>query len=433
MKKILTLLLSLLMMKGATAQYCGTTVNSIIPMTYTVPGFSPPSNQQACISDGQWMSDTIYFTNFTSIPISNTALTSLRIDSINNLPSGLCWSSNKSNNTFAGGENGVIQISGTTYASPGQYKLTIWVTLYGSSISLTGINADTLGLYYYLRVSCPNTACLPIDTVLGRSTDFIPDTTCTYTPPGLITTSGSTQLCTGSSETLYANGSAGATYLWSTGATTQSIVIDSPGIYTVVIGGNGISTTSSIQIYGIAPPTALFTVLPDTSTPHVWYILNQCSGNNIGYHWTWGDGTWTDSVVAPSHTYNTAGYYNICVTVSSDSGCSSTYCDSNVYLYKTENQMVQVNVVTAPLGINSVNGAAQNIKYYAGAIHFAEAINTPTDVKVYDLSGRVVISKDKFTGAMLALNSSDFAPGVYIIHLQNTLYSQSAKLNIAGE
>jgi hypothetical protein len=58
-----------------------------------------------------------------------------------------------------------------------------------------------------------------------------------------ITASGTTQFCPGSSVTLTA--SAGQSYAWSNGATSQSILVNQSGIYSVTITSNGISETAA--------------------------------------------------------------------------------------------------------------------------------------------------------------------------------------------
>lgn len=79
-----------------------------------------------CFESGVQGEVTIRFKNFTSLTIPGTGPVTvyyLKIDSIKNLPCGLCWSTNKSNNVFAGGEQGCIKISGLTADQLGQYKL----------------------------------------------------------------------------------------------------------------------------------------------------------------------------------------------------------------------------------------------------------------------------------------------------------------------
>lgn len=176
--------------------------------------------------------------------------------------------------------------------------------------------------------------------------------------------------------------------------------------------------------------TAYFTLQP-SSTPHVWYVVNQCTGTDLSYIWNWGDSTANSTGDTPSHVYATAGYYNICVTATDSAGCSATYCDTNVYLFKDQSgQMVYVRVLPQyPAGINTISTENLNISYYSGAVHFSESLQTPTALKLYDLSGRVVMQQDNFGGNIWDIHSS-ISQGVYIIQLQNQNYSQSKKLLI---
>ncbi|WP_457833095.1 hypothetical protein, partial [Staphylococcus aureus] len=87
-------------------------------------------------------------------------VTYLQIDSIQNLPAGLCWETNKADNKFNGGETGVIYVSGTaTSANPGQYKLRIIIDIrINNLITLPKQDAEQLtasqgsgALRYYVR------------------------------------------------------------------------------------------------------------------------------------------------------------------------------------------------------------------------------------------------------------------------------------------
>ncbi len=175
MRKIfgLTILIMTLSL-AAIAQHCQAFDSTVIvPGTYTTPGFMPAADNQACAIAGASVSDTIYFTNFTTI--SGFAVDSLIIDSIGNLPNGLCWVTNKVTNTFGAGENGVIYVSGQCFAEPGQYKLQIFIEATGTIAIPPYSNAETgLGLRYYLRVACPGSSCMPIDSSGGVDSLFIP-------------------------------------------------------------------------------------------------------------------------------------------------------------------------------------------------------------------------------------------------------------------
>ena len=165
---------------SAFAQNCYTGPTSITPGTGTVAGLHPGSDSLPCAVINTDISDTIYFTNFTSF--SGFTVSSLTIDSIGNLPAGTCWVSNKANNTFAGGENGIIYVHGhiPTGTTPGQYKLKIMIHATAGSITLPPYtDAETIAnLRYYVRVTCPNASCPDIDTVNGKTHTVIAYTAC---------------------------------------------------------------------------------------------------------------------------------------------------------------------------------------------------------------------------------------------------------------
>ena len=78
--------------------------------------------------------------------------------------------------------------------------------------------------------------------------------------------------------------------------------------------------------------SAAFIIQPDT-IPHTWIATNFALGiSPITYTWDWDDGSPTSSGPTPSHIYSTPGYYNICLTITDSTGCTSTYCDSSTYI-----------------------------------------------------------------------------------------------------
>ncbi len=180
-KSLIVLSLILGLTIGAQAQQClmdsGIAVTTAINVdtTATLAFFTPSSDSLPCIPAGwgPYTQDTLYFTTFSTM--NGFSIDSMTIDSINNLPPGLCWSSNSPDNTFAGGQNGAIAISGRNGGYPGQYKLMIWVH---SSTDVFPIPLDNLehliGLRYYIRVACPSQSCPAIDTTGGKDSLFIP-------------------------------------------------------------------------------------------------------------------------------------------------------------------------------------------------------------------------------------------------------------------
>ena len=136
MKKTLLLLGMILGVHLISAQYCGTSDPSqcMSPGLLTSPGFEPYTQITPIINDTvsttiiEFMSsDTLSFGVDTFIMMD-----SLHIYGLSNLPSGLCWSTNKPGNTFYGREDGCIKLTGTSCSQPGQYRVEMQFIAYTS-------------------------------------------------------------------------------------------------------------------------------------------------------------------------------------------------------------------------------------------------------------------------------------------------------------
>lgn len=172
MKKVIfTLATVCALYLGSNAQTCGTGGSSICTPsgTLTQPGLAPKSDSLAPLINGTAIDQTIQFKNFDTVRAGGTTyhVISLRVDTIDNLPSGLCWQTNSATNTWLNQENGCIRVSGALCAAPGQYKLRIIVTVTvgtGAGFPLQ-TNADAAGLSYFIRVNNPSDPVTAIDSV----------------------------------------------------------------------------------------------------------------------------------------------------------------------------------------------------------------------------------------------------------------------------
>lgn len=147
-------------------QYCGNSGSSICTSsgTLTQSGFTP-NEDVPCIYRNQSTNTVVEFYNFSNFMFGGQSVTvnTLRFDSIEELPNGLCWATDQVDNTFSTLQHGCIKFSGATTAPAGQYKPRIIVTAdIGVPIQT---DADAAGLKYYLKV-IDNTfpVCPPLDT-----------------------------------------------------------------------------------------------------------------------------------------------------------------------------------------------------------------------------------------------------------------------------
>jgi len=127
-----------------------------------------------------------------------------------------------------------------------------------------------------------------------------------------ITPSGSTTFCQGGSVSLTASN--GTSYLWSTGATSQTIVANTSGSYSVTVyNGSTPSVAPAVSVNVNAQPTATITASGSTTICSGSSITLSASTNS-SYLWSPGGQT-TNSI-----TVSTAGNYSVIVTNST--GCT---------------------------------------------------------------------------------------------------------------
>jgi PKD repeat protein len=194
------------------------------------------------------------------------------------------------------------------------------------------------------------------------------------------------------------------------------------GYYTVCLttmDSSGCTSVSCQNIYaGSMPCSANFYLYPDSIVPHLYYAVNMAYGaGTLNYYWSWGDGT-NSTGAYPSHTFATAGFYTICLTiVDSTSGCSNTFCDST-YIQKSGNSMVTVNVIpSGSAGISEVQADNSFLLYPNPAQNtlYLENINLNAEISIFDFSGKNVINVKGTT----SIDISGLTKGVYCIRLSD--------------
>jgi hypothetical protein len=202
-----------------------------------------------------------------------------------------------------------ITASGATTLCPGSSVVlssgaTTGTYLWSNGATTKSITVSTTG-NYSVTVTGTN-GCTSISSI--ASVTAISAATAT------ISASGSTTICQGRFVTLSAN--TGASYLWSTGATTQSINATTAGSYSVTVSqAGGCSKTS-------APTTVIVNALPSNTITNSG-PTSFCAGGSVtltssatGVSYLWSNGSTSRSIVV-----STSGNY-LC-TATNSSGCSS--------------------------------------------------------------------------------------------------------------
>lgn len=134
-----------------------------------------------------------------------------------------------------------------------------------------------------------------------------------------------TAICFG--ETLYLNaGFAGATYLWSTGETSQGIAVQDDGEYSVQVNTGGCMGYDTIVVRTISPVIPAFENAITGNCLPVDVKFNDrstvsCNQQIVQWRWDFGDGS-TSNLQHPVHTYQTSDTFAVRLTVITDGGFS---------------------------------------------------------------------------------------------------------------
>ncbi len=154
-----------------------------------------------------------------------------------------------------------------------------------------------------------------------RNTSNATAVTVNAAPTPALTTSRSPNLCPGDNVTLTIAG--GTSYLWSTGATTTTLVASTAGTYTVTVtNAAGCTATASQAVVVNALPLSTITAGGLTSfCPGDNVALSAPVGNNYTYQWR-NNGTAIAGATNRVYSANAVGSYTVLVTESS-TGCSS--------------------------------------------------------------------------------------------------------------
>ena len=145
------------------------------------------------------------------------------------------------------------------------------------------------------------------------------------------------------------------------------------------------------------------------------------------YSWDWGDGSF-DSVAYPSHTYDSAGYYLICLTVTDGTGCTSYYyCDSS-YVNKTDASMITISVVNHLPVTGIVENIINNkVNIYPNPFTTQTMLTlNPQTLKhtsnqilfLYDLVGRMV-KQYNICSSPFIIYRDGLAPGMYFFQMKD--------------
>lgn len=230
-------------------------------------------------------------------------------------------------------------------------------------------------------------------------------------PTATITAGGPASFCDGGSVLLTA--SAGSSWAWSNGATSQSVTISTTGNYSVIVtNASGCSATSSATAVSVSPnPTVSISADPYTSLyPGLQTSLTASASPSGSYNYVWHN----NSAVVPGATsasitginLNNLGSYTVTVTNATGLPCS-----------KTSNAVVISDSASSRLFIfPSPNNGQFTVSYYN------EAANDVYTLTITDSKGALLYQKTNTVSSsyqMIPVDIRRHGGGLYIVTLHN--------------
>jgi hypothetical protein len=273
--------------------------------------------------------------------------------------------------------------------------------LWNTGATTQTIQANASGIY---MVAVSNGGCTDMDTIQVN-----------FNALPVVDIGTDRDICTSDTITLDA-GNVGSTYLWSTGATTQTIRVNLAGTYSVTVtNGNGCTKADEMVVTNKPVPVSTYTV-QSANGQSVTFQADVTAG--LQFSWNFGDPTSpanTSQLANPTHVFTTPGTYNVTLSVTNvATGCVSTTV-TPVVVTGLGNDFAEVFKLSA----------APNPFVGNTMINFVLPENANNvSIEVYDMIGRKV-SSIKESGSMTAgaykLNYKNedlqTSSGVYMVRL----------------
>ncbi len=287
----------------------------------------------------------------------------------------------------------------TSFCTGGSVELT--------SSAATGNAWSTNATTQAITVSASGSYSVTVTDNNGCSATSTATTVNVSNAPAPTVTASATQACSGEVVTL--TSSTADSYVWSNGATTQSIQVTATGDYSVATTNtdacNGVGTSNTVNVTFTATPTAAgsFTVNGNVVT-----FTNSSTGAS-SYSWDFGDFT-NSSASAPVHAYAVNGDYQVVLTAI-NGNCSDTSIFNVSITLSVEELMGIANVVVYP------NPTSDEV-----FVSFDNQNGNAMQVELVDQLGRVVYSENEIQQIgfnKIGLNLSKISDGMYSVLLHS--------------
>ena len=273
---------------------------------------------------------------------------------------------------------------------------------WGETSVLTA-NVSPAGNYTYLWSTGQTTPSISVTAAGVYTVTVTDDNGCTATdsftvnehPSPTVTISpANPELCAGGAVQLTATGSGGTqpyTFTWSNGDVGPSILVYSPGTYTVTItDANGCSMSDSVYVTQVPGPTVTISGDPEVCPGGTTVLTANPSGGTAPYTYLWS-GPGVNGQTSQSVTVSQSGNYSVAVTDAN--GCTGS---ASIYVA----QSAGVSVAIMPVDPEFCAG---------GSVDLTATVSGGTAPISYSWSGPGIVGPNNT--AVITVNQ----PGTYTV------------------
>lgn len=322
---------------------------------------------------------------------------------------------------ITGASTSCATTTGVTYSTESGKTGYLWTISAGGAISTgsgtnnitvtwNSVGAQTVNVDYTDANGC------------NATTATVKNVTVNSLPSASISPGGSTTFCQGGSVTLTA--SAGSSYAWSTGATSQSISASSTGNYSVMVTNSfGCSATSTPTPVTVSPGAIDGTIQANTTYICLGqsFTISSTGGNGAPHYWgsTNGGSSWNlfeygyGGQYSFNYTPSSPGTYRFAIRNHNSCGwCWETGTCAPSYSY--------VDVTVAPGPVDATVYASASSMYIGQNVTISSSGGTGTPYYWASTNGGA--SWNVFAGAYGGQSSFNFTTmqlGTYLFHVRN--------------
>lgn len=170
---------------------------------------------------------------------------------------------------------------------------------------------------------------------------------------------------------------------------------------------NNCSHTSNLSVTVLDTGTANFTFAPSGGGSFIFTDASTIlSGTITSWLWSFGDGTF-DNTQNPTHIYPDTGNYIVCLTITSDAGCSSTICQPLSFTVGQKEVIVSNEVKIYPIPAK---------RFFT--VELPTTFFEPTIV-VTDIVGKKIIAMENIQQSKVKVLTEELNSGVYFVSVSS--------------